>query len=160
MILTSDPNSDSDLDSEYNYSWAIGVNDDGNIFFAKDKMGTYVRTINLMVYKELLKWKDITTIKISSYLSDYIGLKEDGTLVVLSESYPEEEVNEIKSWSDIIAVEAGSDVYGLTTNGEVLSSNKDNELEDWKDIIAISSACDTIIGLKRDGTVLALGDKF
>ena len=34
------------------------------------------------------------------------------------------------------------------------------EVEEWKEIIAISSSANSVVGLKKDGTVVATGDNY
>jgi len=77
--------------------------------------------------------------------------------------------DEISDWTDIVDISAASDgpIAGLKTDGTVVISKSyttsktnlnDYDVSSWKDIIAISKSNNTLLGLKRDGTVVATGN--
>ena len=77
--------------------------------------------------------------------------------------------DEIADWTNIVAISAstGGPIAGLKSDGTVVISTSDTKLfanyysydvSDWNDIIAISKGHSVLIGLKRDGTVVATGD--
>ncbi len=71
----------------------------------------------------------------------------------------------VAGWSDIIAVEAGSEhVVGLKADGTVVAvGNNDDgqcDVSDWTDIVAISAGSSHTVGLKADGTVVAVGNNY
>ena len=71
----------------------------------------------------------------------------------------------VAGWSDIIAVEAGSEhVVGLKADGTVVAvGNNDDgqcDVSDWTDIVAISAGYSHTVGLKADGTVVAVGNNY
>ena len=69
----------------------------------------------------------------------------------------------VAGWSDIIAVEAGSEhVVGLKADGTVVAAGSNEkgqcDVSDWTDIVAISAGSSHTVGLKADGTVVAIGN--
>ena len=70
---------------------------------------------------------------------------------------------DVAGWSDIIAVEAGSEhIVGLKADGTVVAAGSNEEgqcdVSDWTDIVAISAGDTYTVGLKADGTVVAVGN--
>lgn len=91
------------------------------------------------------------------------GLKNDGTVTAKSigfyEYYGFEEPDEVDDWTNIIAVEAGSDfTLGLKDNGRVVVAGyvdvEDCTVAEWSDIVAICANDVEAFGLKADGTVV------
>lgn len=74
--------------------------------------------------------------------------------------------DEIANWNNIIAISADNtgSIIGLKSDGTVVMSCSDApssfsyNISGWNDIIAISKSSTTLLGLKRDGTVIATGD--
>ena len=136
---------------------AVGDNDDGQC--------------------EVSDWTDI--VAISADFVHTVGLKADGTVV----STPEKSglfdhgQHWVSGWKDIIAISAGSDhTVGLKADGTVVSTvlkmrydgdtrthekgywdNGQDEVSNWKNIVAISTDYYHTVGLKADGTVVAVG---
>ena len=92
-----------------------------------------------------------------------VGINENGTLVN-TDPY----VKEMNSgWKNLIAVTAvcNEDIFALRADGTVISNEMDAEqdfdqmyfVKDWKNIISISGGSEHLLGLKKDGTVLATG---
>ena len=92
-----------------------------------------------------------------------VGIKNDGTLIN-TDPY----IGEMGSgWSNLAAVTAvcNEDIFALHTDGTVIGNEMDGDsefnqiyhVEDWKGLIAISGGADHLLGLKKDGTVLATG---
>lgn len=117
-----------------------------------------------------LEWKDIVSIAAGYYFT--AGLKSDGTVVVAGDDdfY-------VSDWTDIIDIAAGGNhIIGLKADGTVVATGSDDyyEFEDfgdvyydndgyqsveyWEDIVAISAGSHHTVGLKSDGTVVALGE--
>ena len=99
-------------------------------------------------------WRDIVAISTES--SVLVGLKADGTVVAVGP----DKLN-TEGWSDIVAISAGSPTVGLKEDGTVVSSfsgTSNFNTNGWRDIVAISSSYFCIVGLKADGTVVAVGD--
>lgn len=122
-------------------------------------------------------WHDIIAIDAGGhYLA---ALRSDGTVVVASD-YPELDygATETGDWTDIVAISAGSyHVVGLKADGTVVSTQiqypKDSDdptgvlllsldrgqtdVHSWSDIVAVSAGHQHTVGLRADGTVVAVG---
>jgi alpha-tubulin suppressor-like RCC1 family protein len=99
---------------------------------------------------------------ISAGCNHSVGLKRDGTVVVVGKSalVP---TGDTQDWRNIVAVSAGGAyTVGLKKNGTVVTFgiiNKDKcNTKDWRDIITVSAGIFHTVGLKKDGTVVAVGD--
>ena len=118
-------------------------------------------------------WTDI--VAIAGGGRHVVGLKSDGTVVVGGETG--EGVDDVSDWRDIVAVAAGRlHTVGLKSDGTVVATKFDNswgarrgrdtsaydrgqsEVDDWTDIVAIEAGKYHTVGLKSDGTVVAVGD--
>ena len=102
-----------------------------------------------------------------------VGLKADGTVDVVGDKYYR---NRTKDWRNIVAVATGDNhIVGLKADGTVVSDglgvkyNHSREsvestpcnqcnTKGWRDIVAIAAGNYHTVGLKADGTVVAVGD--
>jgi len=104
------------------------------------------------------------------------GLRENGTVVavVAAASNPRPYAN-ISEWTDIVAIAAGSQhIVGLKADGTVVATGGDIRIslegqrnpvvlqehlnvQDWTNIVAIAAGRQHTVGLKADGTVVAVG---
>lgn len=98
---------------------------------------------------------------IQSICGDYwvCGLKADGTVV-----FNEERESEASGIQEICASSAGVDCLGLKNDGTVtvlessISQKKgQQQIESWEDIVQISMGQCHTVGLRSDGTVVAIG---
>lgn len=110
--------------------------------------------INLF-YDRILA-SEIVCFDISSY-GKWVGLKEDGTVVVSEDSE-----YDVKGWRNITAVgRSESHVVGLKSDGTVVATGDNHHgecnVDSWNDIVAISVSDNLTVGLKSDGTVVATG---
>ncbi len=100
-------------------------------------------------------WTSIKTIAAGG--NKTVGVKEDGTVVVVGESNCQ-----VSTWTNIKAVAVGfNDTAGLKENGTVVLSESYNDVSTWVDIKAIAAGVDYdryVVGLKQDGSVVAVGD--
>ena len=131
---------------------AVGVTQTGTIGLTSD--GTILST-----KYESLDWNDVSAISVGDSLA--IGLKRDGT-VVIGEPWDGYNVyvDTYYKFNNIIAVEAGyDDVFGLTADGRVITSPGGDYcgVSEWTDICMISASDNHIVGLKKDGTLVAAG---
>ena len=117
-------------------------------------------------------WTDI--VAISAGFSHTVGLKKDGTVVAGGLNGFGK--SDTENWTDIVAISAGDyHTVGLKKDGTVVAvgANCYDEYEyayeydydygqcetgDWTDIVAISAGDYHTVGLKKDGTVVAVGD--
>ncbi len=90
-------------------------------------------------------WKDI--VAIAAGYTHTVGLKADGTVVAVSWAVSLDELGQynVDRWGDIIVV--------MDYNNEFGQCNVDC----WKDIIAVAAGYYHTVGLKADGTVVAVG---
>ncbi len=101
-------------------------------------------------------WTDIVSIYIGD---DYtVGLKKDGTVVATG--YNGSGACNVSSWTDIVSIYTGNGTVGIKKNGTVVTTNVDfqNGVKNWNNIISVCTGSDYIVGLKKDGTVVAAGN--
>ncbi|MCL2514163.1 MAG: RCC1 domain-containing protein, partial [Oscillospiraceae bacterium] len=104
-------------------------------------------------------WTDIIAISAGEYHT--VGLKKDGTVVAVGDNSEGQCL--ISAWTDITAVFVGGHItVCLNKSGEFLLAGNllqawPYESGDWIDIVTISSSLRHIVGLKKDGTVVAVG---
>ncbi len=96
-------------------------------------------------------WKDITAVVASS--DNTIGLKKDGTVVATGDGWLSDEVSKWKDISVIASSERG-DAAGIKKDGTVITTNEELNVSGWKDIVDISMGDNSIVGLKKDGTIV------
>ncbi|SFR86592.1 hypothetical protein [Anaeromicropila populeti] len=103
---------------------------DGTVYVADyDK---YCNIPDADMYDEIAEWTDIVDISADT-IGPIAGLKSDGTVVC-----------------------SKTDLKGL--NGEIIKSRYPYDVSGWNNIIAISNGNSNLLGLKRDGTVVATGN--
>lgn len=84
------------------------------------------------------------------------ALCEDGTLIEILGDKPEIIA---QNWYDVQYITSTyMNTYGLRENGTVACLNPDDEIEGWRDIISIASGTGHLLGLKKDGRVVASGE--
>ena len=111
-------------------------------------------------------WGEITPREtVSAGYSHTVGLKADGTVVAVGDN--DNGQCDVDSWTDIVAVSAGDDhTVGLKADGTVVATESIGDyyygqcdVDGWTDIVAVSAGDNhTTVGLKADGTVVAVGD--
>ena len=122
----------------------------------------------------VLAWDDIVAVAACGCGS--VGLCSDGTCRMTGDAFIGD--GSLFRWRDITALAAGNThVLGLTREGKVLAfGEKDNarhgkskgedaedfpnkyQVGDWTDIIQIAAGRSHSVGLKKDGTVVAVGE--
>jgi len=109
-------------------------------------------------YANKPKWENIVAVSAGNAFS--VGVRNDGTVVVIGASMPD-----VGGWENIIDFSGRSSemdyCIGLRGNGTIVGDNNwvaDKWWEEWNDIVSISSGAGHVLGLKKDGTVVAFGD--
>ena len=144
----------------------IGLKDNGKVL-----VSTNYRSIKVAEWE---KWENI--VAVSAGYSYVIGLKEDGTVVGTGHDAGDGQLD-VNDWKNVIAVATGwRHTVGLTADGAVYITGFRsasqlrqiaNHKEDWSNIIAIAAGGGHngskdgnghTVGLKSDGTVVAVGD--
>lgn len=101
-------------------------------------------------------WKDITAIVPIYDFPHIVGLKSDGTLVGEHEQSEE--------WKNITTIVGGACVIGIKADGTIVCDDSDlrsfPNINEWNDLIDISRGVGVIIGLKKNGTVVATHGDF
>ena len=123
------------IDLEESQETSIGLKSDGTIVSAGWDTQQY----------NWFGWEDIVSI------DGINGLKADGSIVCLLT----DDIS--KEYLDVVAI---SGRYGRNIDGTVVNafSNQSSlNIGDWTDIVAIDGS-DHLVGLKSDGTVVAVGD--
>lgn len=122
---------------------------------------------------DIENWKEITDVAAGERF--IVGLKRGGTLV--ADGHGDDGQLNVTDWENVIAIDAGwSFTVALTEDRELLFAGIDNGQEtkfqehkdEWKDVVNISASgggrnsdCrgkGHTVGLKSDGTVVAIGD--
>ncbi len=117
-------------------------------------------------------WKDIVDVVTGQMR--VAALKNDGTVLVADYAKYANPAygnlyDEIADWNNIVAISADTtdSIAGLKSDGTVVISTSNiagstnsysYDVSSWNDIIAISKSSTTLLGLRRDGTVVATGD--
>jgi len=102
---------------------------------------------------------------ISSGTEQFIGLRNDGTVLTYSGSSlvrGQTDLRDLSDWVDITAVSMSfSHAVGLRSNGTVFADGyygfNQSDIDGWTDIIEISAGYAYLVGLRSDGTVVAVG---
>lgn len=149
-----------------NGEFVIGLKAEGGVLVAKDTPSCRIDTSS---------WENI--IEVATGEQYVVGLKSDGTLVAQGlNGYGETDVDE---WRNIVTIATGwQHTVGLDSNGivHITGYQSDEQLaeieahkSDWTDIVAIAAGGGSrnagpiyetghTVALKRDGTVVAVGD--
>ncbi|SET65794.1 RCC1 domain-containing protein, partial [[Clostridium] polysaccharolyticum] len=126
--------------------------------------------------EETSTWTDV--VKAVNGKSCIVALKQDGTVYVADYNKKcggsEITYDEVDEWTDIvdIADDTGGSIVGLKSDGTVVCTKEEIkgpdgcfvynpntfDVSDWNDIIAISQSTYSLLGLKRDGSVVATGN--
>lgn len=125
--------------------------------------------------KSFALWEAITarggSISAGGYCT--LGLKTDGTVVAVGDSYYSQDY--MSYWTDSVAISTrNGHIMGLKADGTVVTTEAheganrfanpkipdygQSDVSDWTDIVAISVGELHAVGLKADGTVVAVGD--
>jgi len=146
----------------------IGLNENGTVQYEGHENGENSRDVDVANVSE---WKDI--VQISAGQQHLVGLTDDGK--VLTSGYEGNNLKDVLNWTDICFITTGwMNTVGLDTNGNIhIAGYKSQELlkeikatENWNDIVLISAGGGDsernkkghIVGLRKDGTVVAIGD--
>ena len=141
-----------------------GLRDDGTVVPKDDRY-------------DFRNWSDI--VDVTAGVSHLVGLRADGTVIAYNTSSIPLDFGEcdVSNWQDIIAVSAGRHTVGLRADGTVVAAGLTKErfaskyadgnanfsyweecdVSDWKDIVAVSAKSYHTVGLRADGTVVAVG---
>ena len=129
-----------------------GLKADGTVVVAgSSRNGQYAAT----------EWTDIVAVSVG--LTTTAGLKSDGTVVVAGGGnfgigFTQGDVDD---WHDIAAIECGTYLIGLKSDGTLVTTYIDEEsprnVADWTNITAVSMGYNHTVGLRPDGSVIALG---
>jgi len=116
-----------------------------------------------MVKDDISKWTDV----VKAYAGDSkaFAIKKDGTILTAGNI----DADLFKDWTDIKEFYDCDDssYIGLRNDGSIvalygeyanLSAEDYDEINTWTDIEKISVASDHVVGLKTDGTVVAVGN--
>ena len=105
---------------------------------------------------DVSEWTDI--IDVFAGGDHIIGLKSNGTIVTTGQ------IN-VLDWSDIIdvSVSGGGSLFGVKSDGTVVTIEGydyygQRNVSEWTDIIQVAAGNNHTVGLKSDGTVVAIGD--
>ena len=139
----------------------VGLKEDGTVVAVGD---------NSEDQCDVSDWTNI--VAISAGWTHTVGLKKDGTIVsVGGNAVGNDNECDVSGWTDIIAIAAGNDrTLGLKKDGTVVADSWTSraleglahqsrwDVSSWTDIVAIT-ADDEVMGVRADGTVVAVGTK-
>lgn len=137
----------------------LALKTDGTVYAAGEHIGTW----NTMTQRgegsygtvrNADSWTDI--MEISASASDSAGLKTDGTVV----SAIKDGWGSTGDWKDIVSISYDGFLMGLKTDGTVAISGGfayQSLVCDWTEIVSIEAGGTHAVGLKADGTVVAVG---
>ena len=145
---------------EIKYNEAVQLMNDGSPLTA------YQMFLRLDDYKDSAEltekcWSQYSFSKtVSAGAYHTIGLKKDGTVVVVGSNYYGQ--CDVPNWKDIVTISAGDcHTVGLKKDGTAVAVGYNEygqcDVSGWKDIVAISAGDCHTVGLKKDGTVVAAG---
>lgn len=146
----------------------VGLKSDGTVTLALRKADYRYRS-----FVNVDAWENIVSVSTGDQF--IVGLKSDGTLVSTGiDGYGE---TKLEDWESIVSIDTGwQHIVGLDQDGKVhvagfradeLQQEIDAQIEMWTDIVAISTGGSTgagndgrghIVALKKDGSVVAVGD--
>lgn len=118
-----------------------GLRKDGTVVAA----GNGVSAVN--------NWRNIVSIEAGN--DAIAGLKKDGTVICTDAALNKS----VAKWSNIVAIDMESSyIIGLCADGRVLCSMEYWNMSDMTDIVQIAAGDQHCVGLRADGTVVAVGD--
>ena len=137
---------------------------DGTIY-AYSRFSDYLQ--EEAVKQHMALWTDVRDIVSGPNMTAV--LYGNGTVDFVCENHTcESEYDDMREWTDIVAIDGlgvTGCIAGLRADGTVLVSNHGMgnranfyEAKEWTDVIAVSMGFDSLLGLKRDGTVVAAGN--
>lgn len=130
------------------WNYTVGLRSDGRVYIVGDKEDGKEQCKN---------WNDI--IAISGGTDHIVGLKADGTVVAVGKNKNSSFFGQcdVSDWSDVIAISTDSfKTIGLKEDGTVVATGNSHGAEEWTNIIAVNAG-DHIIGLRANGTLVAVG---
>ena len=133
------------IDVATNQEWIAGLRSDGTVVTT----GTSgIKYPDRKLDVDVSNWSGITQISASAY--SLFGLKSDGSVISSNKNI------DLSPFKDIVSIHARSNnsIVGLKYDGTVIFDDGDS----WNNIIAISASKFGIIGLKTDGSFVAIGD--
>ena len=147
------------IDVSAGNTFTVGLKQDGTIVTTSKKNRDEAKNMK-------------SVISVLSGYDNIIALKKDGTIVTTNTN---NRVYRVSDWKNIVAYSVGSDyIAGLQKDGKVVIActklriynlNDLIDTSEWRDIVAISisrghtvSKNGHIVGLRKDGKVVALGD--
>lgn len=109
-------------------------------------------------------WTDV--VQLATGMDCVLGLRSDGT--VLAASMYGDVQQYVKDWTDIVAIDAYMEIFGLRADGTVVCTDnviagfmeemgEEMDLSGWTDVVAIDTWGASFIGLRSDGTLLSGG---
>lgn len=155
------------------------------LYFASDSMFGLRRDGTVAVVHYIAQWDDrVARVGEWNHIKELgfditgiaryvpVGLREDGTVCAITEYETGEPYAywDFTGWRDVQKLFSGTDcTVGLRSDGSLLVTGGEfgtldfqNEIARWKDIravyFAVGEFTDHVIGLKRDGTLVAAGD--
>lgn len=130
----------------------IAINEDGTVrYVGGDHHGQ----------SDCREWKQICSV--TSCEEDVIGVTAEGKILYAGRLLPDE----ILSWSDVVAASGSSysekllclhsDGTAEVAYGSEIAKQNRYEVDDWTDIVQVAAGAYHCVGLKSDGTVVAVG---
>ncbi len=144
------------------WSDIVGITISNKVIIGLKSDGMLVKATQYDCFN-ISEWKNIVAVSTVGF--DIIGLTSDGNVVGDGARYWNKDSN-ISSWKDIVAISMGGPYQrwdiGLKMDGTVVADGYGHQyaqcnVSNWTDIVAISVSDMHTVGLKSDGTVVAVG---
>ena len=124
------------------YEITAGLRNDGTVVYENCLPGRTAR----------YKIKDVKCIATGN--NDVVCLRRDG--VLCNPGNMETEII-AEDWHDVDSIVKMSNIYGLRNDGTVICKDTNNQVQRWRDVIHIDAGTGHLVGLLRDGRVVAYG---
>lgn len=136
----------------------VGLRWDGTVTMLRTENGEAHRSVT---NGDISGWTDIASVFVN--LSQVVAVREDGTVYSAGSA-------DLSGWTDIVKVtgSAGNFLLGLKADGTVVSYSTENmwgadDVSGWTDIIDIATNTESrqyTVGVKKDGTLVAVGNSY
>lgn len=136
----------------------VGLRWDGTVAMLRTEDGEAHRSVT---NDDISGWTDVASVFVN--LSQVVAVREDGTVYSAGSA-------DLSGWTDIVKVtgSAYDFLLGLKADGTVVSYSTENmwgadDVSGWTDIIDIATNTESrqyTVGVKKDGTLVAVGNSY
>lgn len=134
----------------------------GNYILGVNKEGRIVENSDPQRRPNLSGWGDVVSIWACGNWGACVN--RDGTVAVSDFEGSVNNISPQNDWHDIAALSDGDKLIGLSKDGKVFELEDgdgtivQHQIAGWNEIVAVTGGRDHTVGLKKDGTVVAIGE--